>query len=135
MTILNNDPVPINAFIDADEFVNFQKRFQKRQQEYAYIAYEGPYIKWSRDDDIDAYVLVSLLQYLHDLGCPKITLAVFEPHGTDIKLPLGMSIGYPASTRGHNWIQKGFSITDDATICDKYTVYKYTLEGNYDSLR
>ena len=131
MVILNNDHVSPNAFIDIDAFEVFQELFQKRQREYAYIAYGGPYIKWRRDDDIDAYVLVRLLQYLHDLGCPKITLAVFEPHGVTVKIPLGMSIGYPASPHGCNWIHKGFNITDDSTICTDYIVYKYNLEGNY----
>jgi hypothetical protein len=131
MVQLNNDPVATNAFTEQKAFESFYLAFRKRQQEDSYIIYGGPYIKWRHDTIVDDYMLAYLLQYLHDLGCAKVTLAVFEPRGTSVKLPIGLSIGYPASRAGHNWIHKGFEVTDDDTISRDYTVYKYVLEGVY----
>lgn len=131
MLYLNNDPVDTLAFVNGNAFEIFERAFKKRQQEYSYIAYGGPYIKWSREDVIDDYLLERVLRYLHDLGCQKVTLTLFEPYGMSVNLPMGLSIGTISYHRGCNWIQKGFSITADETICRDYTVYKYVLEGVY----
>ena len=131
MVDLNNDSVAYDAFTNRIAFENFVAAFRKRQQEYSYSAYGGPYIKWRHDTIADDYLLDRLLLYLHDLGCAKVTLAVFEPRGTSVTLPKGLSIGFPASRRGFDWVQRGFNITDDETICKDYVVYKYVLEGVY----